>query len=209
MAAKKYNKTRMAPPSLHDMGSRNAYSEEDKKILQQEILADLKRLNKELGRTPLIKEIKQHSKYSFYLYNSLFGNVYNALTKAGINADNIPGHISEEQLLDEIKRLHRELGRAPKIREINQLGKYSFNSYVSKFGTLSKLLEKAGIRDLSKIKNVTRELLVEDLKRIGKELGRTPKTTDLKQFSEYSSGAFNLHFDSFKEALALAGFIKG
>lgn len=52
---------------------------------------------------------------------------------------------------------------------------------------------------------VTREELVKSLKNLAEELGRTPKTTDLGEHTEYSTKPYYDHFGSWKNALREAG----
>jgi hypothetical protein len=54
------------------------------KTTNETLLNELKRLNKKLGRTPIMKDLKQYSKYRKGQYELRFGNFGNALAQAGI-----------------------------------------------------------------------------------------------------------------------------
>jgi len=93
---------------------------------------------------------------------------------------------TDEELLEELKRVVKLLGRSPKQHELQKIGKYSPNSYKRAFGGISKALIIIGEKPTF-LKNQTKEDCLNDLKRIYKKLGRIPSTSE---FSELSNMIF-------------------
>lgn len=83
--------------------------------------------------------------------------------------------ISDKELLDELKRLKKVLGRNPKQRDL-KLGNYSCNAYKRAFGGISPALILIG-EEPTFYKNLTKEDLVNEIKRIYKETGEVPTYT--------------------------------
>jgi len=53
---------------------------------------------------------------------------------------------SEDELLDEIKRLARKLGRTPTMSDMEDYGKYSSATYKYRFEGWSAAVDAAGLR---------------------------------------------------------------
>lgn len=83
--------------------------------------------------------------------------------------------ISDKDLLDELKRLKEVLGRNPKAEDL-KIGKYSIKGYNRAFGGISKALILIGERPTF-YRNLTKEDLVNEIKRIYEETGKVPTST--------------------------------
>ena len=93
--------------------------------------------------------------------------------------------ISNEELINELKRLTKELGKAPKRDELDKLGKYSKNAYKRAFGGISPALIKIGEKPTF-YKNQTKEDLINEIKRIYKETGQIPTYTLFKEHGKFT-----------------------
>lgn len=77
-----------------------------------------------------------------------FGSWNRAVVAAGLHP-NEPGYsnkgpkLSDEELLTEIIRVHRQLGKKPSEREISHFGNYSVRPYKARWGTFSAAREVA------------------------------------------------------------------
>ncbi|MFH0875836.1 MAG: hypothetical protein V1859_07905 [archaeon] len=114
---------------------------------------------------------------------------------------------TKEQLIFFLKKLSKELKRTPTIKDMNKSDGYpSATTYMKRFGTWNDALTTANLTVNVKIKHEKEELL-ENLKQLGKELGKTPKATDIKDWmASYST--YRKYFGTWKKALAEAGLVK-
>ena len=172
------------------------------------MLQHLKKLTKQLGRLPRGADFEKFGKFSLGAYNRNFRSLNRALFEAGLTENPEKNAVSKDELLNELRRLHEELGKVPQIKDINQHGIWKLTKYYASFGSLANALEEAGIKENVNTKSIDREELIEDLKRIYKKIGRVPRLIDLDEHSKYSKMSYFLHFDGFREALLLAGLKK-
>lgn len=110
---------------------------------------------------------------------------------------------TDNELLRFIKDKSIELGRTPKIAEIEQ-----YSEIVKRFGSWDEALNKLGLTkyksyNSSKNKGITNEMLIEELKKLGEQLGRIPVYSDVKNYRLYDS-----RFGTWGNALRIAGFNK-
>ena len=119
------------------------------------------------------------------------------------------GRYTKEQLLFYLKKLSSELKRTPTIKDMNKKKKFpSSGAYVKRFGSWNNSLRKAGLKINLKKKH-NKEDMIENLKILAKNLGRTPKTTDLKNKKWIaSSSTYRKYFGSWKKALKSAKLVK-
>ena len=84
-------------------------------------------------------------KYSRDSFKTYFGNWENALKCIGLKpAQTITILPENELLLNELKKIITVLGRNPKPREIEKIGKYPYRYYLQRFGGVSKSLTALG-----------------------------------------------------------------
>ncbi len=115
------------------------------RITEAELLNDLQRLRRELSKIPSTGDIIKYGKYSAVLYQKRFGSILVAKKKAGVGGRNPPIRITATELLNDLRRLHRELAKIPSCDNINKYGKYAVGTYYTRFGSLTKAREAAGI----------------------------------------------------------------
>jgi hypothetical protein len=84
---------------------------------------------------------------------------------------------TNEELLNELRRVVDLLGRSPKQREFEKLGNISVNSYKRAFGGISKALVLLGEKPTF-IRGQTREDVIKELKRVCNKLGKKPTTKE-------------------------------
>lgn len=110
-----------------------------------ELINELKRVAALLGKIPAQGEIAKHAKYSANLYFTRFGSISKARKAAGIDAPVVRKQISDEQALNELKRLATGLKRTPTTGDIVKYGKYSTKFYSDRFGSISQARKAAGL----------------------------------------------------------------
>lgn len=118
------------------------------KIADQDLLDDLERIKEKIGHRPRACDVKEHGQYSLQPYQSHWGSWSNALNAAGMELDQKPS-VSDEELLDELRRLGEELDRTPSTTDIDQFGEFSVSVYQKRFEGVASAREKVGLeRDI-------------------------------------------------------------
>jgi len=122
-----------------------------KQYTDDKLLEDLRRLAEEYENPPSTGLIAEEAIASAYTYGNRFGSIPKAREKAGLNAKS--GHeirgdyvkVSDEELLNDLKRLAGVLGRPPSTTEVDELGEYCNGTYRDRFGSIADAREKAGL----------------------------------------------------------------
>ncbi len=122
-----------------------------RKHTPEKLLSHIQELALKLGYTPSGSEIYTKGLYSHNMYVSCFGSLRNAQKLAGLepntkynsiaNARRRSNYITIEQCVEDIKRLHVELGGPPSLAQLKEHGKYPFSMYYIRLGGLKKIRE--------------------------------------------------------------------
>lgn len=114
---------------------------------------------------------------------------------------------TDEQILSELRESSERLGRSPTMKEFgaDPGSQVHPQTVIEHFGTWNAAKRAAGLMPR---RFATREELVEQLRRLGEELGRTPTADDVKQRrGTMPSASLYWHtFGSLATALREAGF---
>ena len=114
---------------------------------------------------------------------------------------------TDEQILDELRASAERLGRSPTMKEFAADGESQVHpqTVIEHFGTWNAAKRAAGLMPR---RFATRQELVDQLRRLGEELGRTPTADDIKQRrGTMPSASLYWHtFGSLTTALREAGF---
>ncbi|USZ68336.1 hypothetical protein NGM10_01020 [Halorussus salilacus] len=113
-----------------------------KRIPDRELLAELQRLYTELGKPPTQQDMTERGEYSNRTYQLRFGSWSSALQEAMLDTND---RISEAELLREIERLADELGRAPRVADMDERGEYAPVTYHRRFGSWRRALAEADL----------------------------------------------------------------
>jgi hypothetical protein len=116
-------------------------------------------------------------------------------------------------LIEQLKSLGKGLDRTPTQSDIRRASKEGLcagsHTFVRWFGTLTDACRAAGFKRLRQ--RYTPDILIEQLKSWGKELGRRPTPREIRQASKEglcaAVGTFVGMFGSLNEAYAAAGFM--
>lgn len=175
------------------------------RIPREDLLEDLRRLADELGRTPRASDVAEHGKFGKNTYCRTFGTYTEACEEAGLNPNrHTDKHIPREDLLGELRRLGDELGRTPSMDDLRSQAEYSGTTYIRRFGSYPEACEAAGFEP-NAYHQVTEDELLDDLRRLADELGRTPKASDVSELGKYSRTAYYNHFGGHRSACEEAG----
>lgn len=176
---------------------------------KQEFIRLLKRLAKRLKRSPTISDWQEYRGESnlpdFQAFISSFGSWGKALEAARLTP-NIT-YYEDKELKQLLKALAKKLGHTPTREELYQESGYpSGMVFEKRFGSWNKALRAAGLTPKSR-KDYTRQELIKQLQDLGKRLGRTPITQDIKDDKAVTTDVtFKRHFGGVEEALEAAGF---
>lgn len=135
----------------------------------------------------------------------------NTITDSDSSSRNAPNRIPEDELLGYLQAFAEELGRVPRVRDMEREGKYADQTYYNRFKSWEDALEKAGLYDdfeRSKFDGAEHHFgdLVDEMVRVAAVVGRPPTGTDLDDFGEFSHSAYQTTFGSWAEALRTCGF---
>lgn len=113
------------------------------KISETELIADLKRVAKELGKNSVsTSEYRLHGKYADTTYKDRFGSWNKAILTAGLCVCDY-GKIPLIQLLENLENVWNELGRVPQKRDMfRPQSAHSACAYRNNFGSWSKAVKE-------------------------------------------------------------------
>jgi hypothetical protein len=114
---------------------------------------------------------------------------------------------SNDEILEELRAAAERLGRSPTMREFAQDSEARVHpqTVIEHFGTWNAAKRAAGLYPR---RFLTRDDLIEQLRALGDELGRTPRTNDLtaRRRRMPSASTYTHAFGSLANALREAGF---
>ena len=173
----------------------------------EQLIEALQKLAKKIGHTPLAMDMgARNGSPPAGTYIRRFGSLDNAFERAGLPANNLRCRYTDEQLLEPLKNLAKELGHAPKIKESNSYkGTASTVTYIQRFGSWKNALEAAGLSSKDYCCTYTVEYLIESLRKVAKELGHTPTTKEMDNITwapNYST--YIQRFGSWNDAIKKA-----
>jgi len=118
-----------------------------KDITDKEYLEELHRLKDELGRCPRVRDMKEHSRFSEQPYQSRWGSWNDAIKAAGMDVNVRTSDLPNSELLDELRRLRKKLGKTPTCAEIDEQSQFSVSTYRNRFGGIPDARREAGLKE--------------------------------------------------------------
>lgn len=111
--------------------------------------------------------------------------------------------LSDEELLGDLRRVARELGRdTVTISEYTEHGLGHASTIQRRFGSWFKALEDAGLKPSRSRIGISDEELFENLRAVWTSLGRQPSYGEIKApLCQYSAGTYENRFGSWSQAL--------
>lgn len=117
-----------------------------KKIPRSDLLDELQRLADDLGRSPMTAEMDDCGKYSASTYQNRFGSWNDALRECGLAPrEKEDVELTDEELLDELRRLADDLDRSPTMQDVREHGAYSPVTYHNRFGSFNDAKSEIGL----------------------------------------------------------------
>lgn len=182
----------------------------DSPVSKETLLEELHRLASE-SSPPTTDEMDEEGTFSARTYIDRFGSWNEALEAAGYEPHLEVVDASKEDLIDEIKRLHEELGRVPTTRDMQEHGDYTASRYFSTFESWNTAVEEAGLTPHERWTTpdelrISASELLSELRRVADIVDGRPTTEDMNEYGEYGTKPYYNRFDSWNRAVELAGF---
>jgi hypothetical protein len=166
-------------------------------------LEELKRLKENLGQVPRAVDMEKEGQFGWATYKTAFGSWNDALRRAGFELNNRT-EIPKSELIGELESLKTQLDRTPDRRDMDQHGQFDSTTYASAFGTWNESLRKAGFEP-NKRRNIPESELLEAIRSLENEVGRTPVRSDMNKIGEFSGSVYKHRFGSWNDAIIVAG----
>ena len=173
-------------------------------IPKSELLAELKRLNEKLGRTPTVEDMWEKGRFGSATYGTAFGSWNDAIREADLGV-NVRSDIPEKELLSEIQSLGDNLGRTPEQREMDRHGQFDSTTYMSRFGSWNKALKRAGFEPVRRT-DIPDSDLIEEIHSLADTLNRPPTRDEMEHQGRFSSSIYPRRFGTWTDALIKAGY---
>ena len=179
------------------------FGNHDHDVKRDVYLTELRRLGDVLGRTPTGSDMEEHGRFSRGPYKRFFESWNVALEAAGFEV-NTRTDITNEELLDALRKLSDELDRTPSYNDMEERGEFAPSTYENRFGSWNTALKEAGI-ELNNQWGMPDEELLEELRRLANVLDRTPTQPDMTEYGRYSIRTYALRFGNWNGAIEAAG----
>lgn len=176
----------------------------ERDVPAENLVNEIERVAEKVGHAPTTTQMKLHGDYGVTTYINRFGTWNDAVREAGFEPIRVK-NVSKTDLLRALTDLSDELGRTPNAVEMDTDGKYSVGTYDRRFGSWNNALEEAGL-DLNNRSNIKKSKLLDGLRLLGDELGRTPRAVDMDMTGPYSASVYGRTFESWNSAIRQAGF---
>jgi len=171
-----------------------------------ELLADLKRVAEEVGRTPSHQDYRKHGDYTVRTYYNRFVSWSQAHEAAGLEPRSKVSKIPEADLIAELHRLAEEYDQRPTIAVMKEHGRYGTEVYRKRFGSWRDALDTAGyeVPEQYQAGGIDESALLAELRRLAAERGEPLTAEEMAAHGKYGRATYNRHFGSWAEALAAA-----
>jgi hypothetical protein len=172
-------------------------------ISDETLIDELQRLADDLGHRPGTEDMQEHGEFGASTYHRRFGSWNAALEAADVEtATPQNAAISDDTLLDELRRLTGELERRPGTRDMDKQGEFTSKTYSDRFGSWNAALEAAGLETtIPQHAVISDEALIDELQRLADDLERRPSESNMRENGEFSPGTYRNRFGSWGDAL--------
>lgn len=175
-----------------------------RRIPTEELLAELRRLATELGKTPSEQDMTAHGHHGTQTYNNRFGSWSKTVEAAGLAPRKDRKERTREELIAEIEQVADNLSKTPSSREVEEYGAFVRSTYRDEFGSWNSALEAAGFEPQDDSEKVPDNELIAELRHLADEQGGRPTSGDMRRDGAYSPATYVNRFGSWSEALEAA-----
>lgn len=174
---------------------------------RENLISDLQRVATIVDGPPTANDYREYGEHGV----SAFYDEFESWTKAR-EAAKVDGEIehrnkiSRSTLCSDISRVAKKVEGIPTKNDYEIHGEYSISTVYRAFDSWPSAREAAGINGKPDPYNkLTREELLEELKRLRDELEQTPTRQSMERIGEFSGNAYSRKFGSWNKALYAAG----
>lgn len=172
-------------------------------VTREQLLIEIKRVNEIVDQVPKVFDIREHSNFKDRWYYREFGSWSTALRAAGFDPHR--NHdISNEELLNDLRRVAANLDRAPTVSEMNDFGSYPPSLLIGRFSTWNDALREAELEP-RKRSEIPDDELEEEFYRLKDALGHVPSGAEMTELGTFSVGVYGLRFGSWNDAVRTFG----
>lgn len=116
----------------------------------------------------------------------------------------MPERISEQDVIEELKRLDDRLEGSLSVGDMDEHGEYSASTCQAKFGSWNAAKQEAGLGTNIGSEKITREDLLAELNRLAEEYGPSVGYNDMRADGRYSGSVYVDEFGSWNNAKEIA-----
>jgi hypothetical protein len=182
-------------PSIYAAGTGNAEQ-------RQQLIDDLRYIVLNEGLRPSVENYNSYARDRYDETDPLFGSWAAAVLEAGLDATEIPGYVSPQNVVAELQRMADQIGAPPSHKFAITYSDIEPEVYDSHFPTWDVAIQSAEL-DPEQIDR-SREYITE-LEILAAELGHRPNKTEVEHYLDRRT-YFNLlgQFGSVEDAIAIA-----
>lgn len=172
------------------------------------LLEDIRSVAAEVGGRPTLNNYREHGTAAVSTIYSRFESWPDALTAAGYESCEPDSELTNEELLDELKRFADDLGERPTAAEMDEHGAYWASTYHRAFGSWNAACEAIGLEALQPVaqETLSEAELLDELSRVAEVCDAPPSVSDMRDEGEYSPRTYSRRFGSWTAAVKAAGF---
>ena len=148
--------------------------------------------------------MNEKGRYWRSTYKNEFGSWNDALDAAGFEPETIGANITDEELIQELKRVTDKLGEPPTFREMQSEGDYAPHTYDRHFGSWNQALRAAGFEPENSGSKISKDALLDEIIRLTHEFGEPPSARVMDEKGEYGSATYQRRFGSWSKAVETA-----
>jgi hypothetical protein len=179
-------------------------NEPDTKVSNEDLIEELQRLAEEVGKKPTAAQMNEKGRYWRSTYKNEFGSWNDALEAGGFEPETIGANITDEELIQELKRVTDKLGEPPTFRDMQDEGNYSPHTYERHFGSWNQALRVAGFEPDNRGSRISEDGLLDEITRLTDEFGESPSVRLMDEKGKYGSATYQRRFGSWSKAVEAA-----
>lgn len=170
---------------------------------RQELIDEFLKLQAELGEQPSTHDVDEKGKYLASFYRKEFGSWKNFLEH--LNLKPLQEKATEKELIAEYLRVKEKLGRQPSATEMEELSKFSKNTYRNRWGTWANFINSLGEEVQYKVQFSSKEELIQEYFKVKQQLGRVPTLVELTSHGRFNAPHYQNRFGGFRNFLKEIG----
>lgn len=117
--------------------------------------------------------------------------------------------LSDKELLNELKRVGKIVKRTPTGNAVKKYSFYNLKTFINHFGSMRNAQKLAGFKPnkLGKSNTLSKQILINEMKRIAGRIKKTPSQRDILRHGRYHPQSFQKYFGSLPNAQKEAGLV--